>query len=333
MGKENESFTLYCGNIPIHLFEEIFKEKANKTIENFSLALSPTDLFIPQDLLVDHWVSNQIHISCQDFVSQAIRIDQNAFRLSQNFTRRMIISMCDFSAFDFPFLKDFNLLEDLDFSFTNRLYMADWMTLPTLPNLAYLNVSYCKEMEEWVPIKNLVCRLSCIDLRFNFLGDDALSRILQSILDSQPSNQTLKELYIQRNELREIPKEIFLFKNLTQINIDFNKIQTIRYGSFFISNEVRLSISACDIHTVEKGAFQGLLFCYNFSKWNISKHKAFNYTYIINIKCFFKGYFRRHSSIDLSMNQLSRLESSIFEHVLLQINPEGSLDVGKSILW
>ena len=75
-----------------------------KTIENFELTILPTDSIVHADLLMDHYVGNEIVVNCQNknvMGENLIEIHPGAFTSSKAFTKYFTIKLCDISRLKF----------------------------------------------------------------------------------------------------------------------------------------------------------------------------------------------------------------------------------------
>ena len=239
----------------------IFARNDDIPIESIELWVNPKNLEIPANLLSRHFVTNEMHILCEDIGKQKIKIHPDAFRSSRNFTRFFRISWCDVRGLDFFFLKDFVYLEHLVLFLNAQVSSAEWLTLPTttLSNLANFYTTSSTGVEDWATFPVLIQGIIYMDISNNKISDLAVDRILQWILDS-PSLKTLKKLCISQNALTEIPKKILLFESLQEIYLEFNPIHgIIRSGSlkpFFTNSKLHLEVTG--INKIEPGAFTGM---------------------------------------------------------------------------
>ena len=142
----------------------------------------------------------------------------------------------------------------------------------------------------------------------NLIGDVAMDRILQWIIDS-PSVNTLRSLVIAESALTKIPRQFSSFSALERIVLWRDPLNTtIRYGSLNFSYPVSvLCLESCGIKFIEPGAFQGLLYKIIF---NLSHKIGMFIVYIISLGEF------RNSFIFLRNNSLTRFESSVFYNIL-----------------
>ena len=237
-------------------------------LDLFNLTSQSTDnLYIPANLLANYLIMTAIELKCATTSgrpTQRLYVHQDAFRSSQNITRDVLITSCDLSQLDLIFFKGFHQLTNLTINLAANFHSANWINLPPLSNLKFLNVKNSKGLNEWTKFPNFGVGLMLFEMINCSIGDIAMDSILQWILNS--SSNTMKKLDISNNQLTKIPTGLSFFNNLVDIYLDFNPIsKTIRNGSFpsFRPSLYRLSLASCGISIIEqttiKGYYQNLI--------------------------------------------------------------------------
>ena len=261
---------IFCKNIMANEIRKVFelKDKRNneiKEIDNIRLSILPI-WDIPSNLLAKHRVRSQIELYCPaiDRVIQArqkglIKIDSDSFSSSRNFTQEIQISACDIKHLSLKFLVGFLQLKSLVFRNVDKVHMANWTSLPLLPKLEKLVIIESTGMNEWSQFPNLANGLIHVDFERNDIGDIAMDRIMQWLIDS-PTVDTLEYLRFNRNKLTSIPKHLSSFRSLAYIfmsNNAFNK--TIHTGAFISQAAAifQLILDSTGIEMMEPNAIQG----------------------------------------------------------------------------
>jgi Leucine-rich repeat (LRR) protein len=92
-----------------------------------------------------------------------------------------------------------------------------------------------------------------------------MSAILSGILSDSGASPT-SVLYLNNNSLTKVPEEIRLFKELVNVDLSFNQIDSVPTGSFdlsplFPSNNTQreLNLNYNPLDSIESEAFQGLI--------------------------------------------------------------------------
>ena len=243
---------------------QVFKEPAIQwNGKNVSIGVPATEHFIPANLLGQNAVDGALLLGCQH-TTQQLTIHPDAFRASRTCISFLEVDRCNLAGFNFSFLNAFSNLKILRFSLCANIDAADWKSLPSLlPALVALQIKFIK-LDKWIHFPILHNGLKYVDLSGNFIGDAAMDRILQWLIDS-PSVDTLETLDLSETFLTEIPKKFSLFKNLCILYMNSNLIKTIPSGSITALNVpadepvAKIHLHSCDIDTIEPGAFQGIV--------------------------------------------------------------------------
>ena len=252
--------TVLCGGMPLTTITQLTKHQqkniANE-IEIFRLIIQYPEQLIPANFLADHRVMKQIYLECESSVQQ-IKIDQDAFKSSGNFTKAIKINSCDTSGLKFHFLNGFHQLQELLFIMVSYVYLADWFSFPPLLGLKIFVTDFGTGVKEWSQFPYLENGLSEIWLISCGIDDIAIDRILEWLQNS-PTKDTLTTLSIQKNAITTIPRQISSFKNLKQLDMSFNPLSPILpFKSFEMAiPHFHVTLLATDINTIETGAFQG----------------------------------------------------------------------------
>ena len=195
----SENFWLHCNKIPLEKIGQIFKGKhvgnrTNVLIHDLKLTMPPTNTTIPANLLANHYVNFEIELKCLEGRNQQIEIDSDAFATSKNFTQIFKMSLCDVFGFNFLFLRGFNKLQRLALFSIINVHLAHWATLPPLPGLNILEITESKGLSQWTQFPTLKFGMKYVDLIGNEMGDTAIDRILNWILESSSSENILEFL-------------------------------------------------------------------------------------------------------------------------------------------
>ena len=252
-----------CPYVPLSVIAQAFKEPVGWNLTSIALIIPPTDEFIPANLLGGNVVQHGLELECQHSGSQRLTIHPDAFKASRNFVLSIKVKGCDLSGFNFSFLKHFCRLEALRFTKNANFHRAAWITFPPLPALHYFQVLNM-QLDQWAHFPVLVNGLKTVDLGGNLIGNEAMDRILQWLLDS-PSAKTLNVLNIVHTLLTEVPQKITSFKNFLELFMGQNPITTIRSGSIIANANVSdaanfgiIALHSCNIDAIEPGSFQGI---------------------------------------------------------------------------
>ena len=319
-----------CNNILLSWIRQVFKEKegrnGTKVIGGFHLKMPPMDTNIPVNLLADH-KAGQIDLDCQlmnDGSHQRISINSEAFSSSRVFASVLKISSCDILGLTFAFLRGFKKLHTISFHSITNVHLAHWITLSSLPSLATFRIKNSRGLDKWNAFPHPIYRLESIDIGMNEMGDEAIDRILQWIVDS-PSVNTLKSLNLELNVLTQIPHQLPSFKKLERIYLRNNLFnQTILSGSLNFSYPVKhVSLASCGISNIQPGAFQGFL-TFNNIIFPPFKSKSLYHNTLGDFS---------NAFIDLKNNSLTQLDSFVFVEILNQMDPKNKcgLHVSQSI--
>jgi Leucine-rich repeat (LRR) protein len=87
--------------------------------------------------------------------------------------------------------------------------------------------------------------------------------ILTSVVTS-PSANTLSILYLEANQLKQIPKEIRSLPKITDLYLVDNNITFIGKGSLSFSASwlTQINLSNISLNVIEPGAFQGIAYIF-----------------------------------------------------------------------
>ena len=227
-------------------------------IESVDIFIQFPEQLIPANLLGIHQKMGEIRLACESTTTK-LKINPDAFRKSPYI---FVIFRCDISELDFHFLREFLNLYGLFFNSVANLYLADWSSLPPLPNLNELRFIDATGLAEWDQFPKLISGLSRVMISNCAMDDAAIDRILKWLI-STPTKNTLNSLMISFNVLTKIPRQISFFENssLVDIAISVNSISTLRSGSFNFSAffpVVHLNLQSNGIEWIDPGSFQGL---------------------------------------------------------------------------
>ena len=175
---------------------------------------------IPADLL-ENKSASEIKINCpsSDYI---LKIHQDAFRSSAiSEFGTIVISGCDLSQLDFAFLQGFDKLTVLQITYSSNIHLSGFFQLPNLANLELLDIDTCTGLnDETMSFPVLYNGLTALALTGNGLDDDAMSRALETILES--SAEKLEILTINQNPLTKIPDQIKEFTALSELYLGNN---------------------------------------------------------------------------------------------------------------
>ena len=222
------------------------------------IIIKHTESFVPANLLGDHRVTNGLKLQCHvlDNNPKEINIHPEAFLSSQNTARILHIESCDVRALNFVFLEGFHKLREICISNSDNFRLIDWNTLPFLPNLYIMVFTQNNGLQEWKRFPMSAKKLREINLNDNRLGDISMDRVLIWFLDLG-LNDTLEYLFIENNQLTQIPGHMFLFTKLKYLNFKFNSLRRLISGSFVLHSHLILNLEWNEIDSIEPGAFQG----------------------------------------------------------------------------
>jgi len=145
------------------------------------------------------------------------------------------------------------------------------------------------------------------------MTDSMASFVLQAFLNAIGISPVFY-LDFAYNQLTKVPDEVRLFEKIQNVNLHWNKIQSIPSNAFLFSKSFRnhLTLQNNQISAIGAGAFQGIIgpnSFYKMSIWSIFLNKLF------------EGFYDETATIDFRFNSLSRFESSVFQSVLEQMYP------------
>ena len=247
-----------CSEITLAEVSGIFKRKTPANLEGFVLDLSQSDptKTIPMDLLSDHR-TRVVEINCPSS-DYFLMIDPQAFRSSKNTTESVNFFLCNMSRLDFDFLAGFDRITYTSFIGMSSFDQADWASFPLLPSLYWIFVYGSKGLNDWTTLPQLARGLTWLQLQASEIQDVAMDRILNWTLQS--SADTLQNLIIDGNDLKNIPKQIpsFLKLQFLYMNDQRAGIPVIPSGSFLCNMQTyRLYALNNGIATIQDNAFLG----------------------------------------------------------------------------
>ena len=263
----SENDWVFCGNIPLGVNGGIFEKQVKLNndempiINNIELIIPPTEQLIAADILSNRSVSGIINLKCQAIGTQMLRIEPAAFKSSSNFLKTFRVNYCDVTGLNFLFLANFQQLSHLALHSDANVGLAEWRTLPPLPKLSTLRIWRSTGMEKWESFPVLNRGLSSIILYENKMGNEAMDRILQWLVNDSKTVDTLNKLNIPENALTRVPKLLSAFKNLLSLDLSNNPLNGIlRNGSFNLLSSATLFLDSSGITAIEPGAFSSELF-------------------------------------------------------------------------
>ena len=224
--------------------------------------------FIPNDLFNQHTFS-YIYILEYQYPTYRIpkpllKIHPQAFQSTRDITKGIIIRQSDLGNMSFSFLEGFKELEILSIW---DCYNCRFLNLPTLPKLSKLFIIDCKGMNEEIEFplpKSNHYNIDTLCLPQNLLNDEAVGRILDWILSSQP-HDTLRTLTLSENRMTRIPHQLKSFGNLEWIylnhqmdNTGFGILSDQDFSNTHHISEIYLKSS--NITRIKAGFFNGICF-------------------------------------------------------------------------
>ena len=257
--------TIHCGNLPFNAFAETletglkFEAQGNGShrIKFIELKIPPTEVMISVDLL-----AYEIDLKCEAIGVQRLKIHPDAFRSSQNFTSKVAIQNCDVTGMNFVFLNGFHNLIHIHLNLVSNVHLVEWSSLPALPGLQYLSITYSTGLNAWTAFPNLSSTLAVmmtINLQGNRIDDGAIDRILMWILDS--AKIKFWRLDISRNSLTDIPQKLALLNGLINLDLSYNPMNgiIIRSNSVYFSPVMELHLQSVGIISIQPRAIVGRL--------------------------------------------------------------------------
>ena len=263
-GTSNDSM-ISCNSVSMEDVYAAFSSNEPAELTQVSLALLSGEKHIPANILADHRIQNLI-IVCYPGSTNKVIIDREAFSSTIDIIQYVFMLNCNFDQMDFTFLNGSENLSSMALMLITNIHLANWASsMPPLPALTEIFISYCSELNAWDNFPELVNGLINLIVYSNGanLSDEGLDRILQWVLNS--SADTLLRLDVHDNALTYVPQQIRAesFRNLKHLVMYDQKgsgIKTFPSGSInFISHDVEtLDFHSCGIETIESGAFQGI---------------------------------------------------------------------------
>lgn len=277
-----------CNKVPIEEVQAIFRRTSPLTLDSIRLNLTPdSDKIVPADIFgnkrADILRIQYSAVKGRDTSnSLRLQVDPNAFRFTKNYTTKFMLDTLDCSALDFRFLSEFTQLTNLTIYRMENMALC-LQNLTKLPQtLTNLEISYPNGMNELTSLPTLTNGLK-VSYFWGFpLSDptrkwnvEVMDKILDWVLNS--SADTLHSLsFCRMNLLTEVPSQIVSFKALNKVWLKYNKLSTIKIGSFSFKVPVaRLDLIGNGITEIESGAFQG--------KYGISSIIVFRHIQFKNI--------------------------------------------------
>ena len=260
------SGNVICDKIPLDEVKKVFRRTSFPRLASAKLILHPyifIDKFIPEDVFGTKLILDiNLEYSSDSGGDIELQVDANAFRSTKSYTNQFKIHTIDCTNLNLGFLSGFDKLIYLDLTnIFNIQYCLP--SLPPLPNLNYLDISYCTGMNHLNIFPTLTNGLKGfsfdgdVDNIMTSYNDDTVGRIIDWLLLS--SANTLKDLGITyMNRMTRIPNKIASFKALERLWLNENNISTIKFGAFSFSVPVSLlHIGGNEMKEIEPGAFQG----------------------------------------------------------------------------
>ncbi len=227
----------------------------------------PSDRVIPEDILANKRAIN-LNIGSQTTVqTELVIVDPNAFRSTKNFTKTIIVHGFDCTHLDLAFLSGFDQLINFTLAYSSDIEYS-LPTLPPLPSLSILDITFALGLEEMQTFPNLVNGLkyaTFVSREDAVWSHSKISNVLDWILLS--SADSLEYLTFESNyQLTQIPKQIVYFKALSSLNLRDCNIKSISPGALSFSVPVKtLNLLNNEIAYISPGAFLGnILFHFSF---------------------------------------------------------------------
>lgn len=259
----NREYEVGCDQVLMEDVLSVFKRTTPSNMTTLTIYTSANDasidaiITIPKDLLNEHQVHSEIRIYNPNS-SYLLQIDQEAFRSSRNFTTECYLGDSDLSRLDFKFLTGFDELSILTVGYASNAHLANWTSLPQLPNLKTLTIYDSTGLNDWTTFPPFIRDLENLKLFSNKIQSVAMDRILSWAVSHSAS--TLQSLLIDGNDLTSIPRQIPEFTSMIKLYMDGQKtgIPLIPSGSIKLSvPDSYVYLSANKIAIIEPGAFQG----------------------------------------------------------------------------
>lgn len=221
------------------------------------MTFSPADsgTTVPADFLADKRVAS-LTLRCSD-PSHLLIIDSNAFAYSSELVRSVNIAGCEIAnQTDFGFMATFNQLTSL--SLVNLYNFNSFKGIPSQSNLYYLAILGCRGFDMLNDATVALPGLHILYLSNNQLTDGSAARVLSSLAAS--SFDSLEELRLYDNHLTEIPSLIPSFNKLKQLMMERNDLRVIKSHSLAfpaVTSLDYLNLGSNAIEIIEAGAFAG----------------------------------------------------------------------------
>ena len=153
-----------CDEIPLNQVQIMFNQTSPADIYQLKLTVNSLDISgIPYSFLVNKRYSKcddmelpifknnftqlsgyrfeRINIYCPTSNDQfLLKVDQDAFRSSQNYTKWFQIHYCEMQRFDFTFMTGFDQLTSFSLRTSSNIHLGSWASFPLLPKLDLFEV-------------------------------------------------------------------------------------------------------------------------------------------------------------------------------------------------
>ena len=135
---------------------------------------------------------------------------------------------------------------------------------------AFEKVVTCPPQADYVPCSCTEESSGAIYVNCNNrnMTDSMASSVLQAFLNTIGISPVFY-LDFAYNQLTKVPDEVRLFDKIQNVNLHWNKIQSIPSNAFLFSKSFRnhLTLQNNQIRAIRAGAFQGILDLIRFIKW------------------------------------------------------------------
>ena len=303
------SLFVYCNDVTSFAsVQAVFRRSTARQVKEFVLTIPSFEENkpIPADLLSGK-AAQEITLICPNTETQ-LTVDPKAFNFSEDYTIFIEFSKCNLNQLNYTFMTNFNVLKEISYSNSNNFSQwpglpilpglrklsvvsssdfKDFKNLPVsqlpalseysirlcpnfqlLPNtttMKILRIESCPLFQQWQILtqQNKMTSLALLGLDSRAIND-ALDSITSSL-----SVDTLIDLTLTRNALKQVPAKVQLLSQLQAITLTSNNITFVGNGtlSFRTPNLQYLDLSRNGLDTIESDAFQGIfknLFIYSY---------------------------------------------------------------------